>query len=498
MSECSRPVRIHANTLGIDGEYGNRRITVNCGSRIADECEYCSKIYRGDSFALLRDGFMKLEPGEQAYFVTVTAPGSTEFGQTHGLRHGGQCPCGVRHRKSDDVLGTPVDPETYRYDLAAGFNKASARLFTLGIQRLRRWIKPSFGTVRYIRVVEWQRRGLIHVHAIVITTADEFMIRRAFQGGPGIRGSFRRHAPVSHDGFTWGPRMDVQKIEGETGPTSVRRYMAKLVGYVSKAVATGLHGVHQIHADMLQTAALTRCKCDRLASGCLRGRYRHGRGNQWRSNGTDHLCRRHNRAFKMAGFTGHVFGRARDWGPKTRSYLKDVRREHVRTSIAMDIADQRGDEAAQRYLDECDAPSVEIVAARTSSFARVDPAVIDEVWRLAILANQDIAEQRKATDKLTGQFVRYAERRLPEPVLSCLECGDPSLDETCALCERERYEDEHPTLDRRSADRIIWAIAQRRLHLDHAPLPASSAWWAEAELYSAAPPVVELELSTLF
>lgn len=512
MTECAHPVTIHANTLSVSGEYGQKSMTVNCGSRIAEDCEHCSKIYRGDSFTLLRDGFAQLQPGEQAFFVTTTAPGSAEFGQTHGIRRGQRCPCGALHRKGDEILGTPIDADAYRYDLAAGFNKASSRLFTLGIQRLRRFVRDDGGTVRYIRVAEYQRRGLIHMHAIIITTADDGMIRRAYQGGPSIRGVWRRHTPVSHEGFTWGTRMDIQKIGNSADEGKVRAYMAKLVGYVAKGLDHGLHGVHKTHAATLQAAALRHCKCDRLSSGCLRGRYRHtggaprSRTGPNRSGGAENLCRRHARAWNMAGFTGHVFGRGASWGPKTRALCRAIRAEHVRNGISQDIAERSGETAAQQWLDEIDAPTWLITATKCTISGREDDTtehnltssqlldLIDSISRQVV----DEAELR-AGKPLSDAFIKWADDHLPAPIMCCLECGQPSEPEICPECEHDAFELEHPTLDRRDAERIVWGIAQKRLHLDHGSLTLESAWWAEAELYSAPPTLHNLApADTLF
>ena len=244
-------------------------------------------------------------------------------------------------------------------------HKASARLLTLGIQRFRRWIKPSFGTVRYIRVVEWQRRGLIHVHAIVITTADEFMIRRAFQGGPGIRGSFRRHAPFS--------TMVSRGVRGWTSRRSKERPGRRAFAGIWPNCRIRVEG--RSDRNVRSSPDPRGHAADRRAHPMQVRPPRLGADGPIPARQGERMEIQRNRSPLPQSISGVQDGwihrlcvrQGPRFGTETRSDLKDVRRQHVRTSIAMDIADQRGDEAAQRYLDECDAPSVEIVAARTSS-----------------------------------------------------------------------------------------------------------------------------------
>lgn len=362
------------STLSDDGEYADREFVTACESRLKSKCEHCARIYRGDSFALLRDGVKDLQEDEHVYFVTVTAPGGDLFGATHGLRRNHPCPCGRKHSKKDPTLGTPVDPETYRYDLAAGFNASACRLFTLGIQRLRRWAKRQGGNVRYIRVAEWQRRGLIHIHAIIVTTASAEQITTAYQGGSAEPGVHRRCGPVGHAGFSWGTRMDVQEVAREKGMGKIGVYMAKLVGYVTKTTPeSGLHEGNEVNGEKMRAAALKRTECKHLSSACAEGRrwtqLRPGtkttpEGSVRRSGTTQRRCRRHQRAWEQAGFTGHVFGRARNWGTKTRALLKAIRAEHTRAALAQRIAEHQGDGAAQAWLDAIDNPDYVIISVQ--------------------------------------------------------------------------------------------------------------------------------------
>ena len=102
--------------------------------------------------------------------VTLTAPGSDRFGKTH-VRHltknkkVQRCSCRRYHNENDRLLGTPIDPATYDYDGAAAFNANASRLFAVTMQKLGRLLGRK---LQVVRVIEFQTRGLVHVHALVL------------------------------------------------------------------------------------------------------------------------------------------------------------------------------------------------------------------------------------------------------------------------------------------------------------------------------------------
>jgi hypothetical protein len=136
-------------------------------------------------------------PAEVAHhpcvFVTLTAPW---FGAVHTRRmrdgrvltrrprrNGRTCPHGVRlscnekHAREDDGLGEPLCPECCDYTGSVLFNAYAPQLWRRFTTTLRRTLARQAGLtakafaaqarVSYTKVAEYQRRGVVHFHAIV-------------------------------------------------------------------------------------------------------------------------------------------------------------------------------------------------------------------------------------------------------------------------------------------------------------------------------------------
>jgi hypothetical protein len=111
-------------------------------------------------------------------FVTLTAP---SFGPVHSrrTRRGSLIPCACRgfHHPDDPRLGTAVDPDTYDYVGAVLWQAHTGKLwqrFTITVARklaVAGGIKVAafrdHARVSYAKVAEFQRRGLVHFHAVV-------------------------------------------------------------------------------------------------------------------------------------------------------------------------------------------------------------------------------------------------------------------------------------------------------------------------------------------
>jgi hypothetical protein len=204
---CSRPIRLVGSTTRVfkaTGEVIERYSSsdeldgvtyVRCGDRRASRCESCSHEYKGDAWHLLSAGVAggKGVPDtvteHPAVFVTLTAP---SFGPVHGQRRGGLCRprrdrptcphgrplwCTARHGDDDRRLGEPLCADCYDYvghvlwqwhapELWRRFAIALTRTLATraGIPR-GRW--GDVARVSYTKVVEFQARGVIHVHAVV-------------------------------------------------------------------------------------------------------------------------------------------------------------------------------------------------------------------------------------------------------------------------------------------------------------------------------------------
>jgi hypothetical protein len=164
-----------------------------CGSRRETACPPCASLYRGDAFALVAAGLrggkgIPESIGEHpAVLLTLTAP---SFGAVHRMRPDGtchpwgtRCPhdralvCSRRHSSGDEALGQALCPDCYDYEGAVLFNagvselwrrttiyalRALGSLLGLSARQAARQLRLS-----YVKVVEFQRRGSVHLHALV-------------------------------------------------------------------------------------------------------------------------------------------------------------------------------------------------------------------------------------------------------------------------------------------------------------------------------------------
>ena len=229
-----------------------------CGSRSELRCPSCATLYRGDARHLVRAG---LEGGKgmdesvaehPAVFMTLTAPG---FGVVHReaptgtcqpgrgpsrCPHGRTLTCHARHENDEHALGTPLCARCYDYAGAVLHNAHSAELWRRTTIYVARQLATSLGISRaevakvlrleHAKVAEFQRRGLVHFHAVVradgpdgtspaidadalaaacLTAARSVEIRHA-------RGTVR-----------WGTELDVQVIKRDGPLTHVASYVAK-------------------------------------------------------------------------------------------------------------------------------------------------------------------------------------------------------------------------------------------------------------------------------
>jgi hypothetical protein len=211
---CTRPIRLRGRIAAIDLATGELRplydtatdepggmLHVPCGNRRETACPPCSTVYKRDARQLVRAGLTggKGVPdtitSHPCVFATFTAP---SFGPVHSRRmrgktvlpcrprrdhkvrrcpHGRDISCPVRHSDRDPRLGRALCGDCYDYRAAVLFNAYAgvlwrrfttylprhlARLTGLTQQRLRAQVR-----VRYVKVAEYQARGVIHFHAVI-------------------------------------------------------------------------------------------------------------------------------------------------------------------------------------------------------------------------------------------------------------------------------------------------------------------------------------------
>jgi hypothetical protein len=294
---CARPVRMRGATMLVKTSTGEITETyrsvdeldghtyVRCGNRRASVCPHCSREYKGDAWHLVVCGLaggkgVPVSVTERpCTFATLTAP---SFGAVHGVRQKGPCRarrdrplcphgrpvwCNRRHREGDPQLGQPLCWECYDYTghvLWQWHAPELWRRFTIALQRRLAAasglsVKAFRGRCRiaYSKVVEFQARGLIHVHVPIRLDGSQ-----GPDGDPCTLDLFTgdledavRHAAAAveldigplRDGtayrLAWGQQVDCRSITGTARrdghprgrvvhPEQVAAYLAK---YLTKA-----------------------------------------------------------------------------------------------------------------------------------------------------------------------------------------------------------------------------------------------------------------------
>ena len=128
-------------------------------------------------------------------FATLTAP---SFGPVHSRRlrgktvlpcrprrdakarrcpHGRDISCPTRHVEDDPRLGRPMCPDCYDYTAAVLFNAYAGDLWRRFTTYLPRHLARRLGItqkhlravvrIRYVKVAEYQARGVVHFHAVI-------------------------------------------------------------------------------------------------------------------------------------------------------------------------------------------------------------------------------------------------------------------------------------------------------------------------------------------
>jgi Replication initiator protein, pSAM2 len=287
---CVRPVRLRGTIRDLDtatgeilrdldtGDLPDKAIYVPCGDRRASVCPPCAETYRADTYQLIRAGLAggKGVPEPVAIhpcvFATFTAP---SFGPVHTrdakpggkvsrcrprrkasyCPHGRRLSCGQRHKEDDACLGRPLCPDCYDYNGAVVWNAHASELWRRTIITIRRRLDKlarQYGVrvkVSYAKVAEFQRRGLIHFHAIFrLDGHDPAHPERTIPPHPALTAdvladvirqvtSITWFATMPHPAkpkgwdITWGAQVDPRVVrltdDGQITDVAVASYLAK-------------------------------------------------------------------------------------------------------------------------------------------------------------------------------------------------------------------------------------------------------------------------------
>ncbi|MGI9100772.1 MAG: replication initiator [Solirubrobacteraceae bacterium] len=208
---CAQPVRLRGHVDVCDGHGRRRQVWTTdtepdgvlrkaCGNRREAVCGPCAERYRADAWHLITAG---LRGGKgipesvmqhPAVFATLTAP---SFGVVHAhllgpdgqpirchprrdrpvCEHGTPLFCSRIHGSDDPCLGEPLCPDCFDYDGAVIWNNLLGELWRRTMIYLPRRLAGLVGItqkrlheqvrVSYVKVAEYQRRGLVHLHPLI-------------------------------------------------------------------------------------------------------------------------------------------------------------------------------------------------------------------------------------------------------------------------------------------------------------------------------------------
>ncbi|MEW9533894.1 replication initiator [Microbispora sp. NPDC049125] len=286
---CAHPIHLASESAIVDAGTGEvlhtyttadepgGRLLVACGNRRASVCPACSEVYRADTFHLIRAGLSggkgvpETVSAHPRAFVTLTAP---SFGPVHShhegrvcrprkrtkvCEHGRPVGCHTRHEPRDDRLGQPICPDCYDYIGAVLWQAHAGALwhrFTLAMrQELAAQVgrsRRAFGEqvrVSFAKVAEYQRRGLVHFHAVIRLDgpagaheppppwADHHLLTRAV---PPAIARVRLTSPASNLGqreLTWGDQLDIRPILLDANAEGLSE--RAVAGYIAKYATKG-------------------------------------------------------------------------------------------------------------------------------------------------------------------------------------------------------------------------------------------------------------------
>jgi len=383
---CSHPVRLSGSSETIDTATGEVLTSyssasepdgvtyVRCGNRRQAVCPSCSHEYKGDVWHVLMAGAaggMKDVPDSVAVhplvFATFTAP---SFGLVHAAKklgrlgsqrclprsgarrqvceHGRPRWCMAVHDHADSAAGQPLCADCYDYTGHLVWQWWAPELWRRFTITLRRRLAASVGLsesaarkrvrVQFAKVAEFQRRGVIHFHALVrldgAPTDDDLYPAPAVEATSTDLAALIREAaalvafdapPVEREGpvrrLRFGVQLDARPVTGgadrdgqggDLHPETVAAYIAK---YATKAAADAAPGQGGSNAHLRRL----RVTLDRLSTTAAVARL--GEKVQpyagW------------GRWVEMLGFRGHLATKSRRYSV-TLGRLRQARRDYTR------------------------------------------------------------------------------------------------------------------------------------------------------------------------
>ncbi|MEV7286909.1 replication initiator [Streptomyces sp. NPDC093252] len=295
LNGCTNPIHLVGSTALADPATGEvlhtytpetdgGRLLIACGNRRTAVCPTCARLYRTDTYHLVRVGLVggkEITPevgGHPRVFATLTAPG---FGPVHTRRerdgrvvacrprkaadhcpHGMPLGCHLRHAETDLRPGEPLCPRCYDYAGAVLWQAHAGKLWHRFALELRRELARLVGLSRteftdvarlsYVKVAEYQRRGLVHFHAVVRLDGPDGPVAPppAWATAELLTNAVRTAAElvrlpalgadvVGRRTLRFGPQVDVRPIASLAPDPDTRLSSAAVAGYIAKYATKG-------------------------------------------------------------------------------------------------------------------------------------------------------------------------------------------------------------------------------------------------------------------
>ena len=403
---CTNPIHLHGTAHTLDASSGeilhshttdDGPLLIPCGNRRSAVCPTCSARYKGDTYQLIRAGLLggKQTPAtvtqHPRVFATITAPG---FGPVHNgtkarcrprrgghtCQHGQALGCAERHSPDDPRLGEPLCADCYDYPGAVLWQAHAGKLWHRLALQVRRELAHIGGVTRtrlarilrlsYAKVAEYQRRGLIHFHAVLrldgpdgpATPPPTWVTVQALEAALRQAADQVHITDHGHD-FRFGKQLDIRIIDA-FGPgeavtsAAVAAYIAKYATKGAEAAGAVQHRIHSLaELELLPMRDHTRRMI--TTSWELGGR------DQYKDLGL-------RRWAHMLGFCGHFSTKSRRYST-TLGALRQARTDHRAEQLhqALGIGDRSTLVVGRwRYAGHGYSPAADLIAAGAQSNQR--------------------------------------------------------------------------------------------------------------------------------
>jgi hypothetical protein len=364
---CRHPVRLRGASRDVDANTGelvrafasegqpDGVILKPCGNRRAHICRPCSEVYRGDAWQLVVSGLRggKGVPETVAehplVFATFTAP---SFGPVHAVReangkrlpcrprsrgetcpHGRSLGCGRRHADDDACLGEAICRDCFDYERCALWNHNAGRLF----KRMRTYVERELARqagltqrharelvrVSYVKVAEFQRRGVVHFHTLwrLDGVGDELIVPpEPFDAqllADAIVAALPKVAVPAEtsdaDPYAWGRQHDIRALDLGAD----RREAARVAGYIAKYATKSTEDAGGVGHRIKKAHELRGLRCREHAKRLITGAWNAGEH-------ADVDSKRMRRWAHQFGFGGHCFTKSRRFSTTFKA-LRDSR-----------------------------------------------------------------------------------------------------------------------------------------------------------------------------